>query len=182
MIKIRKAGERGKTQTSWLDSNHTFSFNRHYDPEWSGFGDLLVINEDFVAPGQGFGTHSHDNMEILSYVVDGQLAHKDSTGTSSVIRPGEVQRMTAGTGVSHSEFNPSQTDPTHFLQIWIVPELKGLKPDYEQREFPKSERSGKQVMAQRLVMKPCSKYVRPKTPRFCCSTSNRPWGDSSEPT
>ena len=143
MIKIRKAGERGKTQTSWLDSNHTFSFNRHYDPEWSGFGDLLVINEDFVAPGQGFGTHSHDNMEILSYVVDGQLAHKDSTGTSSVIRPGEVQRMTAGTGVSHSEFNPSQTDPTHFLQIWIVPELKGLKPDYEQREFPKSERSGK---------------------------------------
>jgi redox-sensitive bicupin YhaK (pirin superfamily) len=133
MIKIRKAGERGKTQTSWLDSNHTFSINRHYDPEWSGFGDLLVINEDFVAPGQGFGTHSHDNMEILSYVVDGQLAHKDSIGTSSVIRPGEVQRMTAGTGVSHSEFNPSQTDPTHFLQIWIVPELKGLKPGYEQR-------------------------------------------------
>jgi hypothetical protein len=143
MIKIRRAADRGKTRTSWLDSSHTFSFNRYYDPEWSGFRDLLVINEDFVAPGQGFGTHSHSDMEILSYVVAGELAHKDSTGTSSVIRPGDMQRMSAGTGVSHSEFNASRTDPTHFLQIWILPEVEGLKPGYEQREFSKAERSGK---------------------------------------
>jgi redox-sensitive bicupin YhaK (pirin superfamily) len=146
MIKIRRAADRGKTQTSWLDSNHTFSFNRYYDPEWTGFRDLLVINEDFVAPGQGFGTHSHNDMEILSYVVAGQLAHKDSTGTSSVIRPGDMQRMSAGTGVSHSEFNASRTEPTHFLQIWILPEVEGLKPGYEQREFAEGERSGKLLL------------------------------------
>src|SRR6267142_3530339 len=143
MIKIRKAGERGKSQTSWLDSNHTFSFNRYYDPKWSGFRELRVINEDFVAPAQGFGTHSHSDMEILSYVVAGQLAHKDSTGTSEIIRPGEMQRMTAGTGVSHSEFNPSGSEPVHFLQIWIQPEQEGLKPGYEQRAFPEAERRGK---------------------------------------
>ena len=143
MIKVRPAAERGKTRTDWLDSNHTFSFNRYYDPRYDGFRDLRVINEDFVAPAKGFGTHSHEDMEIISYVVAGQLAHKDSTGTSEVIRPGEVQRMTAGTGVSHSEFNPSQTEPTRFLQIWILPERDGLKPGYEQRAFPEGERRGR---------------------------------------
>jgi redox-sensitive bicupin YhaK (pirin superfamily) len=143
MIKVRPGGERGKTRTGWLDSRHTFSFNRYYDPRYTGFRQLLVINEDVVAPGMGFGTHSHSDMEILTYVVAGQLEHKDSTGTSAVIRPGEVQRMSAGTGVSHSEFNPSVTDPTHLLQIWIQPEREGLKPDYEQREFPAEERRGR---------------------------------------
>ncbi len=143
MIRIRNASDRGKTKTGWLDSNHTFSFNRYYDPECSGFRQLLVINEDFVAPSQGFATHSHRDMEILSYVVAGELAHKDSTGTSAIIRPGELQRMTAGTGVSHSEFNPSSVEPVHFLQIWIKPAQISLKPAYEQRKFPEADRRGK---------------------------------------
>jgi quercetin 2,3-dioxygenase len=143
MIKIRPANERGKTRAPWLDSSHTFSFNRYYDPRWSGFRDLLVINEDHVAPGQGFGTHSHDNMEILSYVVEGALRHRDSSGGSGVIRAGELQRMTAGTGVSHSEFNASETEPVHFLQIWVTPEREGLRPGYEQRAFPAEERRGR---------------------------------------
>jgi redox-sensitive bicupin YhaK (pirin superfamily) len=128
MLKVRPAGERGKSRTDWLDSSHTFSFNRYNDPRHTGFRDLLVINEDIVAAGQGFGTHSHDNIEILSYVVSGALEHRDSAGGSGVIRPGELQRMTAGTGVSHSEFNGSQTEPVHFLQIWILPERDGLDP------------------------------------------------------
>lgn len=143
MIKIRPAADRGKTRTTWLDSSHTFSFNRYYDPIYTGFRQLLVINEDFVAPGQGFGTHSHRDMEILSYVVEGALEHRDSSGGSGVIRPGELQRMSAGTGVSHSEFNSSRSEPVHFLQIWIVPDREGLPPDYEQRAFPASARQGR---------------------------------------
>jgi len=142
MMTIRQARERGKTQTPWLDSNHKFSFNQYYDPRHTGFRDLLVINEDYVAPGMGFGTHGHQNMEIISYVVAGKLAHKDSTGVSSIIYPGDVQRMSAGTGVRHSEFNPSDTEPTHFLQIWIQPEREGLPPSYEQRTFPEADRRG----------------------------------------
>src|ERR671932_2673884 len=143
MIKVRPAGERGKTRTNWLDSSHTFSFNRYYDPSCSGFRDLLVTNEDFVAPGQGFGTHSHSDMEILSYVVEGALEHRDSAGGSGVIRAGELQRMSAGTGVSHSELNASRAERVHFLQIWILPEREGLKPGYEQRAFPEAERRGR---------------------------------------
>jgi redox-sensitive bicupin YhaK (pirin superfamily) len=143
VIKVRPAGERGKTQTSWLDSNHTFSFNRYHDPRYMGFRDLRVINEDFLAPAQGFGTHSHENREILSYVVKGALEHSDSSGGSGVLRPNELQRMTAGTGVSHSEFNPSQTEQTHFLQIWILPEGDGSRPEYEQRSFSENGRHGR---------------------------------------
>jgi redox-sensitive bicupin YhaK (pirin superfamily) len=142
MITVRQAHERGKTQTPWLQSYHTFSFNRYYDPRYTGFRNLLVINEDTVAPGRGFGTHGHQDMEIISYVVEGQLAHQDSTGVSSVIHPDDVQRISAGTGVRHSEFNPSDTEPMHFLQIWIQPEQEGLPPSYEQRSFPEADRRG----------------------------------------
>src|SRR5215213_5917405 len=143
MITKRPAGERGSTRTDWLDSRHTFSFNLYYDPRYAGFGDLLVINEDIVAPSGGFGTHGHRDMEIITYVVAGALEHRDSIGTASVIRPGELQRMSAGTGVRHSEFNHSKDEPVHFLQIWITPEREGLEPSYEQREFAEDERRGR---------------------------------------
>ncbi|WP_058868360.1 pirin family protein [Chloracidobacterium thermophilum] len=143
MITLRPNGERGNTRTYWLDSHHTFSFGRYYDPRYLGFRDLRVINEDWVRGGSGFGTHSHNDMEIITYVIEGALAHKDSTGGSGIIRPGDVQRMSAGTGISHSEYNASETETVHFLQIWILPEQQNLQPGYEQRTFTAEERQGR---------------------------------------
>lgn len=143
MLALRAAHERGHANHGWLDTYHTFSFANYYDPRHVGFRHLLVINEDRVQAGQGFGMHGHSDMEIITYILEGALEHKDSLGTGAVIRPGEVQRMTAGTGIRHSEFNPSVTDPVHLLQIWILPDQRGLEPSYEQRYFPAEEKQGR---------------------------------------
>jgi redox-sensitive bicupin YhaK (pirin superfamily) len=135
MIQVRAAADRGRTEWGWLDSRHTFSFGEYYDPRHMGFGPLRVINDDRVQAGQGFGAHSHRDMEILSYVLEGALQHKDSAGGGGVIRPGEIQFMRAGTGVTHSEYNPSRVEPVHFLQIWIVPDAVGLEPAYGQHAY-----------------------------------------------
>jgi len=142
MIQVRPSEERGRNKLSWLDTRFTFSFDQYYDPEHIQFRSLRVLNEDIVAPGKGFGMHPHRDMEILTWILDGALEHRDSMGTGAVLRPGELQHMTAGSGIMHSEFNPSPDDPTHLLQIWIVPDHKNLKPEYEQLTFPDKDLRG----------------------------------------
>ena len=150
MLELRPAGDRGLAKLGWLHSRHSFSFGSYYDPEQVGFSDLLVINDDQVQPGRGFDTHGHRDMEIFSYVLEGALEHKDSMGTGSVIRPGDVQMMSAGTGIRHSEFNASRQELVHFLQIWIIPNRQGVTPRYQQQRFADAEKRGRL----RLIISP----------------------------
>ena len=150
MLELRPAAARGLANLGWLQSRHTFSFGSYYDPEQAGFSDLLVINDDRVRPGRGFDTHGHRDMEIFSYVLEGALEHRDSMGTGSVIRPGDVQMMSAGTGIRHSEFNASRQEPVHFLQIWIVPDSEGVTPRYQQQHFTDADKRGRL----RLIISP----------------------------
>ncbi len=143
MLTIRKSEERGRTELDWLESRHTFSFDRYVDPSWMGFSVLRVINDDRIAAGAGFPTHPHREMEIFTWVLSGNLEHRDSLGHGSILRPGEAQRMTAGRGVAHSEHNPSPREPLHLLQIWLLPARRGLDPGYEQKPFPEKERQGR---------------------------------------
>lgn len=153
MLEIRRSEDRGVGEHGWLKSRHSFSFANYYDPKHMGFGPLLVINEDLVQPGHGFGAHGHSDMEIISYVLDGALEHKDSMGNGSVITYGDVQRMSAGTGIRHSEFNPSASEPVHFLQIWIHPKARGLQPSYEEKHFDTASKKG----LWRLIVSPNGK-------------------------
>jgi redox-sensitive bicupin YhaK (pirin superfamily) len=153
MIRVRRAQERGGGDYGWLKTRHTFSFSEYWDPRWMGFRSLRVINEDYVAAASGFPTHPHSDMEIITYVLEGRLEHKDSLGTGSVILPGDGQRMTAGRGIRHSEYNPSNEERVHLYQIWILPEKKSLEPSYEQRSFPSEEKQGKL----RLIASPDAK-------------------------
>ncbi|HBE66513.1 MAG TPA: quercetin 2,3-dioxygenase [Planctomycetaceae bacterium] len=143
MLKVRHKNDRGHANYGWLDTYHSFSFGGYRDPQHMGFRTLRVMNEDLVAPGEGFGTHPHNDMEIVTYVLDGALEHRDSMGNGEILRPGEFQRMTAGTGITHSEFNPSSDESTHLYQIWLLPEQRGLTPSYEQKAFAESERAGR---------------------------------------
>jgi redox-sensitive bicupin YhaK (pirin superfamily) len=154
MIRVRKASERGHFDHGWLDTYHTFSFGDYYDPAHLGFRALRVINDDRVQPGRGFGMHGHRDMEIVTYVLEGAIQHRDSLGNGSVLRPGELQHMTAGTGVRHSEFNPSDREEVHLYQIWLLPEREGLRPGYEQKAFPEEERRG----TLRLVASPAGEH------------------------
>jgi quercetin 2,3-dioxygenase len=142
MITVRPSADRGQMNLGWLDTRYTFSFNRYYDPDHMGFRSLRVINEDYVKPGTGFGTHPHNDMEIVTYILSGELEHRDSTGGGSVIRSGDIQRITAGTGVTHSEMNPSSEETVHLMQIWLQPDASGYEPGYEEKTFPESDRQG----------------------------------------
>lgn len=143
MMRIRRSSDRGKADFGWLQSRHTFSFGQYFDPAWMGYRSLRVINDDRVAPGQGFGKHPHRDMEIVTVVLDGAIAHEDSMGNREILRAGEVQRMTAGTGIFHSEFNASETEPLHLLQLWVIPDREGITPGYEQKAFPLEDRRGR---------------------------------------
>ena len=157
MIQIRKAKDRGHFDHGWLETFHTFSFGDYQDPEHTRFRSLRVMNEDWVMPGKGFGTHPHRDMEIVTYVLEGALEHKDSMGNGSVLRPGEFQRMSAGTGITHSEFNPSSSEPVHLYQIWLFPERKGIQPGYEQKAFDASQRQNRlQLVASQDFPQPAS--------------------------